>query len=86
MSFRSAKSRRKNDKDGDMGRPTAKVAQLLMEVCDLRRNPRNCKESDRVSRYRTRSYTPMPPARGGGGFKGLRLMPPTPELKRENEV
>ena len=45
----------------------ARTAELPRgRVGGTRRRPRNCKESDRVNRISPWSYTPMPPARGGG--------------------
>ena len=68
MSFQTAKSRPRIDKDGDMGRPRAKSPATFGRVGGqggghrrLLESDRNWEESDNASR------TPCTP-KGGGGF------------------
>ena len=52
-----------------MGRPTAKVAQLLMEVGGMRRSPGNLQESDRNWQESERVLHALLPARGAADLK-----------------
>ena len=82
MSFRSAKSRLEIYKDGDMGRPRAKVRATLGRVGGTRRCQQRLLESDRNWQESDTSSERPAPRKGGGGFKGKRLMPPTPQFKK----
>ena len=74
MNFRSAKSRLKIDKDGDLGRPKAKVRATFGRVGGTRRCQQRLLESDRNWQESAESVSnALLPARGGGGFKDYRL-------------
>ena len=72
MSFRTAKSWPKIDKDGDMGRPRAKSPATFGRVGGQGGGHRRLLESDRNWQESDNAFrTPCTP-KGGGGFKGLR--------------
>ena len=72
MICRSAKSRLKIDKDGDMGRPKGRLDDILGRVGGQGGGHRRLLESDRNWQESDNAFrTPCTP-KGGGGFKGLR--------------
>ena len=70
MSFRSAKSRLKTNKDGDMGRPKAKVQATFGRVGGTRRCQQRLLESDRNWQESAESVpNALLPARGAADLK-----------------
>ena len=70
MSFRSAKSRLKIDKDCDMGRPTGATVLILWRVGGTRRCQQRLLESDRNWQESAESVpNALLPARGAADLK-----------------
>ena len=86
MSFRSAKSRLKIIKDGDMGRPKGATALVLSRVGGRGGGQQRLLESDRNWQESDTNFERPAPRKGGGGFKGYRLMPPTPKIYKYKPI
>ena len=70
MSFRTAKSRLKIDKVGDMGRPRAKNPATFGRVGGRGGGQQRLLESDRNWQESDKNPTRPAPRKGGGGFNG----------------